>query len=98
MKLTKKVISRKIWVAVVAGWGGFLFYRILFTETTPAFSDILFYIFAVILVPLNDYLIKRKIEKGKKELGITGDLSLEALESLRIEKDYQDRIKKRFKL
>jgi hypothetical protein len=38
-----------------------------------------------------------KISKLKKELNISGDITLDQLESLRIERDYQEKYVKRWR-
>lgn len=98
MKKIKQSLAWKIWLFSVIGLGSFLMYIAFFMKTKPTFLIILFYIFILIQYPLTEYLKRRKIEKGKKEFGITGDVSLDQLESMRIEKDYQEKISKRFKL
>ena len=97
MKLTKKSILWKIWLVSVVVLGSFLLYMTIYMETKPTFLNLIFYIFLVVQLPLTSYLNKRKIENGKKEFGITGNISLDELESMWIEKDYQEKIAKKFK-
>lgn len=66
--------------------------------TELSYLHVLFFVLFVVQLPLAEYSKKRKIEKGKKEFGITGAISLERIESLRIEKDYQEKYAEKWKL
>jgi hypothetical protein len=98
MKLTKKSIIWTLWIGLVIGLGSYLLYMIINMETEFSYFDTIFYIILLIQFPLTEYSNKRKIEKGKKEFGVTGDISLDQLESLRIERDYQEKYVKKWKL
>ena len=93
---TKKKILWSIWVASVVGLGVVFIYEALKSELSVL--NLIFYIFVVIQLPLNEYFNRRAIEKGKKEFNISGDITREDIESLRIEKDYQEKIAKKFEL
>ncbi len=60
--------------------------------------DLIFFSLMLITILIDNYYTKKKIDKLKKELNITDDLALEEFEQLRIERDYQEKISKKFKL
>jgi hypothetical protein len=98
MKLTKKTILWIIWIVSVVGLGLCLLYMAINIETEFSYLHTIFYIILLVQFPLIEYSKKRKIERGKKEFGITGDVSLDEIESLRIERDYQEKYAKKWKL
>jgi hypothetical protein len=98
MKLTKRTILWIIWAASVLGLGSSLFFMAKNMGTKHLYFDIIFFIFLAVTFPLTEYSKRRKIEKAKKEFGLTGDISLDQIESLRIEKDYQEKYAKKWKL
>ena len=98
MKLNKKAILWTSWAVSVLGLGAFLFYMAINMRTELSGLNIIFFIILLVQLPLTEYSKKRKIEKGKKEFGITGDITLDEIESLRIEKDYQEKYAKKWKL
>jgi hypothetical protein len=82
----------------VLGLGTALVYMAINMRTELSYLHVLFFVLLVIQFPLAEYSKKRKIVKGKKEFGINGDISLDQIESLQIEKDYQGRYAKNWKL
>jgi hypothetical protein len=98
MKLNKKSIPWAIWAFTVFGLGSSLVSIAKNMETKLFYLDVIFYVFLVVSLPLTEYSKKRKIEKGKKEFGLTGDISSDQIESLRIERDYQEKYAKKWKL
>ena len=98
MKLNKKSILWTSWAVSVLGLGAFLFYMAINMRTELSGLNIIFFIILLVQLPLTEYSKKHKIEKGKKEFGITGDITLDEIESLRIEKDYQEKYAKKWKL
>lgn len=61
-------------------------------------SDLFIFILMLATPFIDNHYTKRKIDKLKKTLNVTDDLTLEELEQLRIERDHQEKIAKKFKL
>lgn len=61
-------------------------------------SDLFIFILMLATPFIDNHYTKRKIDKLKKTLNVTDDLTLEELEQLRTERDYQEKVAKKFKL
>lgn len=86
------------WVVSVLGLGTSLVYMAINMRTELSYLHVIFFALLVVQLPLAEYSKKRKIDNGKKEFGITGDISLDQIESLEIEKDYQEKYAQKWKL
>lgn len=93
---TKKKFLWVIWLVSVAGLGAIFLYEALNSELS--LLNLIFYVFFVVQLPLIEYFNKRAIEKGKKEFNISGEVTAEEIENLRIERDYQEKMAKKFEL
>ncbi|MEJ2157312.1 MAG: hypothetical protein P8X96_18435 [Desulfobacteraceae bacterium] len=98
MKLNRKSILWTFWAVSVLGLGSSLVYMTINMKTELSYLHFIFFVLLIVQFPLVEYLKKRKIVKGKKEFGIAGDISLDQIESLRIEKDYQEKYANKWKL
>jgi hypothetical protein len=86
------------WAVSVLGLGTLLAYMVIYARTELSFLHVIFFVLLVVQLPLAEYSKKRKIEKGKKEFGLTGDISMDQIENLRIEKNYQEKYAKKWKI
>jgi hypothetical protein len=98
MKLDRKFFLWAFWVISVLGLGTSSVYMAINMRSELSYLHAIFFILLVVQFPFAEYSKKGKIAKGKKEFGITGDISLDQIESMRIEKDYQEKYAKNWKL
>mgnify|MGYP003566084208 CR=1 FL=1 len=97
MKLSKKSILWIIWCVCIVGSGIMLLRNASHSDSIVYRINLFAYALFVVCFPLSEYLKKMKISKLKKELNISGDLTLDQLESFRIERDYKEKYVKRWK-
>ena len=88
MRVDKNILFLIGWIIVACSYFICILLKIL--DFKSSYSVLLLVIINIIIWAFNRYFTKRKIRRLKQEFGIVEDLSLDVLESLRIEKDYQD--------
>ena len=88
MSIDKNTFFLIGWIIIVCSYFICIFMGIL--DFKSSYYVLLLIILNIITWVSNGYFAKRKIDRLKQKLGIVADLSLEELESLRIEKDYQE--------
>ena len=96
MSINKNTFILTGWVIVICLYFVFIFIGLV--EFKSSFYVLLLIVLNTTVWLLNCYFVKQKIKRMKKELNVVEDLSLEELESLRIEKDYQENFVKKLNL
>ncbi|MCP3874855.1 MAG: hypothetical protein GY699_17090 [Desulfobacteraceae bacterium] len=98
MRLNKKYTLWMIWCISVAVWGFMLLRYASHSNSKVYFLNIFSYLIFAVGLPVSEYLNKRKIQKLKKDLNVTEDITIDQLESMRVERDYQEKYVKKWKL
>ncbi len=95
MKFNIKTIFWIIWIVFTIGIGLMLSFYSPHSDSIVYRISLFSYVLFVVNFPLSQYLTRRKIIKLKRELDVEGDITIDQLETLRAERDYQKRNEQR---